>query len=357
LQVTGTEPESAAVFEAKFGDYLGRPLDVDGLESDLTRLYADGYYARLGYEAERRGNSTLLRLEVLEKRHGPPFLRFHFDFQGGTRDETRFTFRTRALGRGPTGYRSEWRADLALGRTSEIGAEYFQPLGDTPAWLAPRVWLGTTRTDLFADDRRVAEYRTSQSGVGLDAGYDFGSWGQLSGGLAYGQIDQDTVMGLALRPAVDEAFGYLRGRFVVDTRDAPVLPRQGLRLDSELRFYTGALGAANDFTRLSTELQWSTPLGRRQTLFALADAGTTFGAAVPPYGEFTLGGLMRLNAYQRDRFRGANALHAGLGVLHQVAALPLFFGGKVYASGFYELGGAFDQFDQARFFSSLSAGW
>lgn len=356
LQVAGATTVDPAFFEQRFEPYLNRPLDAGGVEADLTRLYADGYYAKLGYEALRRGDSTVLRLDVKEKDHGPPFLRLHFDFQGGTRDETRFTFRTRAHGRGATGYRSEWRTDLSLGRTAELAGEYYQPLGNSPAWLAPRAWLGTTRTDLFASDRRVAEYRTSQRGVGLDAGLDLGTWGQLSGGLAYGQIDQDTIIGLALRPAVDEAFGYFRGRFIVDTRDAPVLPRRGVRLNSELRVYTSALGAARDFTRLQAELRWSTPIDRRRTLFAMADGGTTFGAAVPPYGEFTLGGLMRLNAYQRDRFRGANALHAGVGVLQELTELPLFFGRKVYASGMYEIGGAFDQFDDARYFSSLSAG-
>jgi len=356
LQVSGNQTVDAGVFEQRFDHYLGRTLDVDGIEHDLTRLYADGYYSKLGYEALRRGDSTVLRLEVTEKQHAPPFLRFHFDFQGGTRDETRFTFKTRAIGRGPTGYRSEWRADLSLGRTSQIAGEYYQPLGGSSSWLASRAWLGTSRTDLFANDRRVAEYRTSQRGVGLDVGTDFGTWGQLSGGLAYGQIDQDTVIGLPLRPAVDEAFGYFRGRFIVDTRDAPVLPRRGLRLDSELRVYTGALGTGTDFSRLSAELMYSLPVSRRDTLLALADGGTTFGAAVPPYGEFTLGGLMRLNAYQRDRFRGANAIHAGVGVLHELTELPLFFGRKVYASGIYELGGAFAQFDDARYFSSFSAG-
>ena len=356
LTIQGAKAVSPSVFHDRLDGHLGHPLDVPQLDADLTRIYADGYYSRLGYEAIERGDHTTLRVDVKEKQHGPPFLHFHFDFQGGTEDETKFSFRTRALGRGWSGYGSEWRTDLTLGRTSELAADYYQPFGRSPFWVAPRVWYGTTRTDLFAVDRRVAEYRTSQVGASFDAGFNLDTWGQLSGGIGYGHVDQDTIIGLALRPNVDEEFGYLRSRFKVDTRDHPVLPRHGLRLDSELRVYTGQLGSGSEFSRLSGQFQWFQPLGRRQTLFALANGGTTFGASPPPYGEFTLGGLMRLNAYQRDRFRGANALHGAVGMMQEVADLPLFFGRKVYASGMVEMGGTFDDFNQARYFTSVSAG-
>ncbi|MCL4195809.1 MAG: hypothetical protein KJZ87_28995, partial [Thermoguttaceae bacterium] len=75
-----------------------------------------------------------------------------------------------------------------------------------------------------------------------------------------------------------------------------------------------------------------------------------------PYGEFMLGGIYRLSAYQRDRFRGPEMLYGGVGVLHQVAELPFLVGGPIYANGTYEVGGAFPSYDQADFRHSLSLG-
>ncbi|NUP99611.1 MAG: patatin-like phospholipase family protein [Armatimonadetes bacterium] len=356
LDVRGTDRVPPRVIEERLEGLLGEPLEPTRVEDTLTKLYGEGYYARIGYNPVHRNGEVGLVIGVQEKRYGPPFLRLHADFAGGTRDETQFGLFGRLTTNGLTGYGSEWRSDLVLGRRNRLATEYYQPIRETGFFAAPRAWYQTWRNDLFIDDLRAAEYRSRELGMGLDAGYQFSTSARLRGGLAIGTIDEAVIIGPPVRPKIAETFGYARLGFTNDRRDNVSIPSRGVRIDTELRVYTAALGSDSEFTRLTGDLQWFQPLGENRTLFALADGGTTFDATIPPYGEFTLGGLNRLSAYRRDRFRGAHALRGALGYMQGITELPFLLGRRVYLGGMYELGGAFPSLDQARYYHSATLG-
>ncbi len=355
LDIRGGSDLTREEIERRFGLMLGKPLDADKVEAELARLYGEGYYARLGYRPFTRDGRTGLMIGLSEKRYGPPYLRVGIDFHGGTADETRFTLAGRVTGTNLTGYGSEWRGDLTVGERTVVAAEYHQPLGGGMLFVAPRAWYRSRATDLYAGDARQAEYLSREVAAGLDLGVQPIPEARLRAGLAYGGVDQHISFGVPLRPRVEEPFGYFRAQATVDTRDRVTLPSRGLRFDGEARWYTAALGSQSSFTWLHGELQLFQP-AFAGTVFVLGDVGTSLDGS-PPYGEFTLGGLARLSAYRRDRFRGSHALYGGLGYLRPLFDLPLFLGGKVYGTGMVETGTAAARLDDAKFFSSGTLGF
>ena len=61
----------------------------------------------------------------------------------------------------------------------------------------------------------------------------------------------------------------------------------------------------------------------------------------PPF-DFSLGGQLRLSAYNRNEFRGANYFYASPGYLHSLGSLSEVIGGRYYVGAWYEVGSAFN---------------
>ncbi len=84
--------------------------------------------------------------------------------------------------------------------------------------------------------------------------------------------------------------------------------------------------------------------------------GLSFDNDIPEFYQFTLGGPLRLGAFDVDQFRGDNSLLAQLGYLRTIGRLPNFVGGPVYAVGLFEMGSAYERLEEARFRSSFTGG-
>jgi len=356
VEVTGVTGEPKRQMEQKLGGFAGRPLDTTVLDQRLASFFGTGYFARIDYATTRQGNQSVLRVRVQPKSYGPPYLRLHGDLLGGSSETVRFNLRGRVTVTGLTGYGSEWRNDLGVGDATQLLSEYHHPFGGSPFFMASRISYHASTSDLFAGNQRAAEYRTRDMSVGADLGLHLGTKGRLAGGLAYGGVRQNVSLGPALRPSVRDTVAYSRVQLTLDTRNSSTIPTRGTWLDTELRWYLRGLGGTSDLTRLRGQVYAFQPVGRRDTVWFGAGGGAVLSGATPPYAEFTLGGLMHLNAYRRDRFRGAGALHGQAGWMHQFAALPFYLGGRVYATGMYEVGSTFARADRARYQSSGTFG-
>ena len=76
------------------------------------------------------------------------------------------------------------------------------------------------------------------------------------------------------------------------------------------------------------------------------------GETAAPLQQFTLGGPLRLGAYNLDEFRGDDYRLLSAGYLHRIGQLPPFLGGKIMAGSWYELGKA----GTGSYHNSISAG-
>ena len=75
-----------------------------------------------------------------------------------------------------------------------------------------------------------------------------------------------------------------------------------------------------------------------------------------PTAKFALGAPFRLGAYDFGELRGSHYYAVSGGYLRQVARLPDFMGGPVFAGGWLENGDAFDDFSQATWRTNAGVG-
>jgi hypothetical protein len=81
---------------------------------------------------------------------------------------------------------------------------------------------------------------------------------------------------------------------------------------------------------------------RRNRVFVAGGAGTSFDGHPLPTEQFALGGPFRLGAFDIGEQRGDHYIVATGGYLRQVARLPDFLGGPVFAGAWMDSGSAFD---------------
>ena len=91
-------------------------------------------------------------------------------------------------------------------------------------------------------------------------------------------------------------------------------------------------------------------------MFVSGGFGTSFDDRPLPTDQFSLGMPFRLGAYDAGELRGAGYYVATGGYLRQVARLPDFMGGPVFAGAWLENGDAFDKWSLASWRTNGGAG-
>jgi NTE family protein len=94
---------------------------------------------------------------------------------------------------------------------------------------------------------------------------------------------------------------------------------------------------------------------REQDRFFVRFGGGTSFDSEPVIGNFALGGPFRLGALGQDEARGAHYLLGVAGYLKRTGSMA-FGGGDVLLGGWIEQGSAWNDWDDAEYHASLSAG-
>ena len=355
LEIKGTENNGARSIHERLESHIGQPLSPERLESDLTDIAGEGRYESLGYSIKPDDKERTLLIRAKEKPYGPPFVNLSLEVDGSDPSNVDSTIGARFTVFDAGKYGAEWQTDIRLGSRLLLSTEYYRPFGEAGLFAAPRVYYEREAKDLYLNDMRAAEYRTRRLTAGFDFGYTF-RLSELRAGYQIGHINSVVRSGAPLLPALEGKVSEASLRWTFDGQDSPIVPSRGLRLSAEGRWFFDSPGASGDFSQAEINLSKFHPITAQGTIFLIGAGGTTFDKDAPPAQEFTLGGLFRLGAFGRDEFRGNHYLLSGFGYLHQLYKLPPLFGEKIYAGGWYEVGGAFDRIDSARYFNSLSAG-
>ncbi len=355
VQTDGVSGGDAAALQVKLKPFLDKPLDVTHLEEALTSIAGDGWYDSFQYQQiDRQGTQGLL-VYANQKKYGPPFLRFGLDINGADTSNLRTNFiaRLTSLDVGAPG--AETRTDFSLGSDQTAAFEYYRPLERSFRWfVAPRVFSTETTLGLYSQGAREALYDDRNTGVGLDLGYHPSRLSEVRLGYQLSHERASVVTGSSLLPTVSGNVGLARLEWDDNSLNDPILPTRGRRVHLEADWYTHAPGSDHSFPAAEVTLRSFTPLHNGDTAALLAGVGTTFGSQAAPLQQFTLGGPLRLGAYRLQEFRGNDYLLLTPGYLHQIGQLPQFLGGKVMLGGWYEVGGAFSQFDGAHLLSDVS---
>jgi NTE family protein len=305
---------------------LGKPLDLARLEKGLDDLSAGGRFEDLDYHIVPldRDHSDEVRLELrlTEKRWGPNFLgvglKLITDFEGFNQFETLLELtqsRRDHLG-------AEFRHRAFLGRVNGYEGEWYQPLGDTPFFLAPGATL----------QNRLGLLQLSAS---ADLGLTMGSSAELRVGVQGGRFWSPPPGDNSLSGWVDLA--GVRAQLALDSLDDPHFPSTGHYLKAT------AGEARTDF--MSAPVYRFAGGGGYQAFHAGphvallgAEISSHWDSFTPVFAEPNLGGFLRLTGYHPGAFRGQELALGRLIYYYRVKRPLAVFGETLIFGTALELG-------------------
>jgi NTE family protein len=342
LQVSGVGGDEQRHLQRRLQRLLHQPLNLDQLDTRLTRITGDGQFESLGYEGFVQNGVPGLRIVAQQKNYGPPFVDLAVDVDGSGVAAFDFAAGARVTFMDVEHHSGEWRNDLLLGSSNLAATEFYQPLGNTHLFVAPYAFASKFPRNEFTGETRVAVFGDERAGGGLDFGYNTGRRSELRFGYEIFSGKLAPLIGSAGLSSVSGSTGEFRARYVWDGQDSPAVPSRGTRIVSTLSRVLQSPGIAHPVDQLDVQTSTFIPTGPKTSLFLIASGGTTFHGAAGPFQLFTLGGAFHLGAYLPQEFVGNHYGYSSLGFRREFYHLPQLVGGKIYWGGWYEAGTAFN---------------
>lgn len=341
VEVVGADSDTDSRIEKHLTKALRGPLDLSKVDTQLTRLAGEGEFDRLGYEGFTQNGVPALRITTHEKSYGPPFVDLAvnvngsgvaaFDFSAGAR----LTFMDVAHRGG------EWRNDLLFGSSNLAASEFYQPIGQSPFFIAPYAFASKLARNSFSGLTRVAVFGDQRAGGGIDIGYNSGRRSEFRIGYEIFDGKLSPLIGATGLPIVNGSTGEFRARYVWDGQDSPSVPSRGTRVMATASRVLQSPGLAHPIGQFDVQTSTFVPLGEKTSLFFDVSGGTTFRGSAGPFQVFALGGPFRLGAYLPYEFLGNHYAYGSLGFRRELYRLPALVGKKIYWGGWYEAGTAF----------------
>ena len=348
VDTAGLAPADAARARQLLTPHLNTPLNLVRLQSDLAPLTGLDRYQSVSWEIIGPPGREGLLIVGRPKYYAPPFVMLGVNLTNTVSDDFTVQFAARYLTFDPLGSGSELRLDFGIGSDPSIGAALYEPLGRTSLFARAYGQLAAHTFSVVQNDAVIATYREGRVLGGAQLGVNLGRDSELAGGLQVGHLDTSVRAGDPGLPALSGAEVMIRTRWLLDTQDNIVVPKNGVRLQVRLDHTVqspdvGVTTRTNDgLTQAevtgSSFWQWR----QRNRLFAVVGAGTSFDGRPLATEQFTLGTPFHLDAFDVGERRGDHYAVGTVGLLHQLARLPDFLGGPVFAGAWLQNGSAFD---------------
>jgi NTE family protein len=205
----------------------------------------------------------------------------------------------------------QWRNNLQVGYESLLTTSWYQPLDVAQRWFVePKAFASRSIEDLFVDDERVAVYRFSDVGGGLDMGANLGKSAQVRVGYLYALRKADLQTGIGnlpsgqrLVPEIDAHDAGIAASAFWDSRDEATFSTGGFAAEVRYLQSDESLGADRNWNKIEAAVR--TPVDfDRYTMWVSLAGGTSFGDDILPGDRaFVLGGPRSLPAFQFDELR------------------------------------------------------
>jgi NTE family protein len=292
--VPGVDPRRLAyLVKTKAGEVL----DTKVLGSDLKRIYSLGIFEIVSYAIVPDGpDRNILRITATPKSWGPTYLKLGIflgtDFQLTTQfDVVALVDATELNSLG-----GQWKTLVKVGSPMEFETRFFQPVNyKGKLFVSPFAGWQQDLARVFDDEGdALATYQVSRGAVGMDLGYDFGTWGEIRVGYvrAFGKARRK--VGDPVFPELDWDEGGLNARMVVDQLDNVNLPHAGYLGLVDYFGNRTSLGGTESYDRFTIVALGVQTIGRWTGLLK-GEGGTGLGRPIPFYDDFSLGGLFRLS--------------------------------------------------------------
>ena len=294
-----------------FADQVGQPLDPEALRRDVTTLYGRGNLETLDYhlveDAEGRKG---LAFDAQRNSWGPDYLRLGLSLQDDFEGNTSFDAAARLVFTELNSLDAEALVDLQVGASPHLGTELYLPLSNVARYfVAPHAQLEAHDVpqnvyDASNDEyHQIGEFRVRSFDYGLDAGREFGRWGELRGGLVRSEGSTRVKLGDFTTPNSDFKINAAFVRLAYDRLDSVNFPRSGQQFQLQWRVED------DNGDDLGTDLvtaDWTLAFSRgRNTGIVWLSGGSTVGGYDRNVRTwFPLGGFLNLSGLRADSLAG-----------------------------------------------------
>jgi NTE family protein len=348
--------------------HVGVPLDIEALEEDLEYLTGLDRYDTIAWRlVQNADGDTGILVSGRPKPYSPPFMMLGLNLENTTSSDFRITFTARYLAYGIPTSASELRIDGTVGSNPALGAELYMPFGATPLFVAPFAGLFSSTFNVVDEDEDAvfARYRQDFERAGLALGSDLGFNSDIRLRAMVSHVSTDVEIGDPMFPSLSgkETAADLTWRY--DGQDSPVVPSVGALVTArvlhvldnpDVLLNDQRIPLEQDITQFETTANRFWSLGAPNRVFVSGGVGVTWNGEPLPHHEFQMGTPFRLGAFRGGELFGKHYYMVSAGYLRQVARLPDFVGGPIFAGGWLENGDAFEDWDDATLRTNASFG-
>jgi NTE family protein len=364
LTVTGVGPREEADIRESLAPILGQPMNHAAIAERILEVTGTDRYEYLTYRPILRDGQLGLAIVARQKPYGPPFLQIGPELSNVDSSSFAVSLGGRVTAYDWVGAGSEVRIDGVVGTRQVLGFEVWRPLGRSRLFVAPRAYFLRNPRNSYLDERLVAEYRLARAGGGLDVGINAGRHAEVRLGVDAADVRGRIRIGSPELPEIDGSEQYATLQAIVDTQTSPVVPTKGHYVTTRLRYFFSAPRADGRFDALPSPQEfwqgeirgsWFRRVKTEDRLFISYGVGSSFGDQ-PLINDFSLGGPLRLGAFNNDELRSSNYVLGTVGYLKKVGRMADVLGGNIYLGGWFEQGSAHRVWDDMRYRSSVSLG-
>ncbi len=323
----------------EFTQYVNKPIDTQKIQNTITDLQGRGLYSSISYNLIDKDGSTGLLVRPRLKNYGPPFLNVGVFLSSNNVNDIQLGLAARATFFGLVGPGSELRVNASVGQVAGVSGELYKPLVVGKRYfVAPRAYYARAVSSFYSGSQQLAEYNEGRNGFGVDLGYIFNSKTELRIGEDYQWYSEKLRIGtpieqtFAITPFVSSA------RFQYLGQDSVQVPTRGTELRTLYTYSTQTPNSSGGYSQWDTKISHFIPVGSRGIIFGTSSGGTSFGAPDLGLAGFSLGGPLRLSAYNRGELLGNDYFLAQPGYMYRLLKLNPVIGDAIYAAGFFEIG-------------------
>jgi NTE family protein len=318
IEIVGLNRVSPQAIERHLSVQPGETIRPTVIGRDLLRMYGDGYYESVDYTVLSQRDRNVLRIMPLEKRWGPDYARFSINLQADNSQGSTFGLRA--------AYHQTWLNPLGgeliyhgeIGTANRLGINYYQPLDARQRFFFEgTAGAGQTRLNIYEDDKRIAQYRDSETGVGAHLGVNVGLLGPLRLGWVHRHRYFDLDIGDPSLPRADKRFSGWKASLDFDQFDRMYFPTRGWA--AQLSWFESP---GQNYARAEADLRGAYAFGGTVVNARLRYTGSPRGD-LPIYDAGTLGGFLNLTAFASNQIIGDDIRYLGLRGEQIIGRLPL----------------------------------
>ena len=204
VKTDATSSTYGRLVDATMSDVIGKPLDPDLMQQQLSSLYALDRFESIDYSLVEQGGQTGLEMSLRRKSWGPNYARFGLNLEDDFEGNSRYNAAMRFIATEINALGAEWLTDLQIGESPRFFTEFYQPLSLASRYfIAPQLDFEEHSVYQLQEDKRIAEYRVRSLQGGVDVGRELSNWGELRFGVHRGSGHSHVLIGDPTLPSDD----------------------------------------------------------------------------------------------------------------------------------------------------------